>query len=387
MLSTKPLSALVVGGGVMGLATASALAGRGAQVRVLERFSIAHDWASSHGFSRALRHEYGAAAHYTAMVARSLTLWRALAHETGRDLYTETGILTLGRPEDGYTLPGYATMQAAGLPVSRLTHEECHARFPQFQVEEYGAITYNAVGGILQATACVQALAQQLRARGGTLQEGVRVTRVDPEGDGGRVMLEDGATLRADRVIVTAGAWVHDVLPDLWLSVRPIRGQVCYFEGLPAEAFGVGTFPTFLAGVEAYGFPLHGPGWFKVGADSPGVDAGPNVPYPPDQGEIDALRRFLRRVIPAAADANLALVERCMHDVTPDDDFILDHHPGGRGVVIGSGFSGHGFKFGPLVGELLAALTCDESPEFPLDRFIMSRFDEYPALYHGVRGC
>jgi monomeric sarcosine oxidase len=375
VFSTNPLSALVVGGGVMGLATASALASRGAQVRVLERFSIAHDWASSHGFSRALRHEYGAAADYTAMVARSLTLWRALARETGRDLYTETGILTLGQPEDGYTLPGYTTMQAAGLPVSRLTHEECRTRFPQFQVEEYGAITYNAVGGILQATACVQALAQQFQARGGTLHEGVRVRRVEPEGDGGCVVLEDGTTLRADRVIVTAGAWVHDVLPDLQLPVRPIRGQVCYFDGLPADAFAVGAFPTFLAGAEAYGFPLHGPGWFKVGADSPGIDADPNVPYPPDQGEIDALRGFLHRVIPTAADANLVLVERCMHDVTPNDDFILDHHPGGRGVINGSGFSGHGFKFGPLIGEVLAARAYGEELESPLDQFTLSRFN------------
>jgi len=121
---------LVVGGGVMGVATGAALAGRGAEVTVLERYSLAHDWASSHGLSRAIRHEYGPAAIYTEMVTRSFALWEELARETRRHLYTETGVLTLGQPNDGHTLPGYEAMRAAGLPVERLTAEECAARFP-----------------------------------------------------------------------------------------------------------------------------------------------------------------------------------------------------------------------------------------------------------------
>ncbi len=367
-------SILVVGGGVMGLATACALAERNAEVTVLERFSIAHDWASSHGLSRAIRHEYGPADIYTSMVARSLVLWDELARETGRHLYTETGVLTLGQPDDGHTLPGYEVMRAAGLPVSRLSAEECAARFPQFRAEGYGAITYNPIGGMLHATECVRALADRLRARGGSLREGVQVARVEPKGASGHVMLADGTSLVADRVIVTAGPWVHDVLPDLELPVRPTRQQVCYFEGLAPDAFAVGRFPVFLVGMEYYGFPLHGPGWFKAGSHIFGAHTDPNTPYHPDTDEVEQVRAFLRAVIPAAANGSLAMVDRCMYDVTPDEDFILDRHPGGPGVVIGSGFSGHGFKFGVLIGELLAALALDQMPAFPLERFRLSRF-------------
>ncbi len=375
----KP-TVIVVGAGVMGLSAACALAGRGADVTVLERHTLGHDWASSHGLSRAIRHEYGEAAIYTHMVALSLPLWAELASETRRHLYTETGVLTLGQPDDGHTLPGYVTMRAAGLPVERLDAEECRARFPQFTPRDYEAITYNPTGGMLHASECLLALADRLRARGGALREGVRVARVEPlAGGGGRVVLEDGGALAADRVIVTAGPWVHDVLLDLPLPITPTRQQVSYFAGLPEAQFGVGAFPVFLAGMEYYGFPLIGPGWFKVGCHAFGERVDPNADYPPDEAEVGAVRDFLRRVIPAAADAPLALVDRCMYDVSPDEDFILDLHPGGPGVVIGSGFSGHGFKFGILIGELLAALALGEEPTVPLERFRLARFSSRPA--------
>ena len=372
---------IVVGAGVMGLSAACALAGRSANVTVLERHTLGHDWASSHGLTRAIRHEYGEAAIYTHMVALSLPLWAALARETGRHLYTETGVLSLGQPDDGHTLPGYETMRAAGLPVEQLTPDECMARFPQFTPRDYEAITYNPIGGMLHASECLLALADRLRARGGALCESMRVVRVEPlAANGGRVVLDDGSTLDADHVVVTAGPWVCDVLPDLPLPITPTRQQVCYFAGLPVADFGVGAFPVFLAGMEYYGFPLQGPaGWFKVGCHTFGERVDPNAGYPPDEAEVEGVRDFLRRTIPAAADAPLALVDRCMYDVSPDEDFILDLHPGGAGVVIGSGFSGHGFKFGILVGELLAALALGEQPPVPLDPFRLARFASRPA--------
>jgi monomeric sarcosine oxidase len=358
----------------MGLATGGALAARGVDVTVLERHHIAHDWASSHGLTRAIRHEYGPAAIYTDMVARSLVLWDVLARETSRHLYTETGILQLGQVEDGHTLPGLEVMRAAGLPVEGLDAQECERRFPQFRAGEYDAITYNPRGGMLHVDECMQSLAERLRAHGGTLREGARVTHVEAGDTAGHVVLEGGQSIEADRVIVTAGPWVHDVLPELRLPVRPSRQQVCYFSGVDPERLAVGRFPVFLAGMHEYGFPLQGPGWFKVGLHTFGATADPNVGYPPDEDEVARVRAFLRRVIPDTAGGELALVDRCMYDLTSDEDFILDRHPGGRAVVIGSGFSGHGFKFGVLIGELLAALALDEEPAFPMERFRLCRF-------------
>jgi monomeric sarcosine oxidase len=367
---------VIVGGGVMGLATGCALAAQpDTEVTILERFTVGHEWASSHGLTRAIRHQYGGAAIYTDMVAQSLPLWKELARETGRTLYTETGVLTLGHADDGHTLPGLDVMRTYGLPAERLSADKCRERFPQFRPDEYEAITWNPTGGMLHASACLAALAERLMAHNGILREGVQVTRVEPEGSGGRVTLADGSLLSADRVIVTAGPWVHDVLPGLTLPVRPTRQQVCYFSDLPSSAmFAVGRFPVFLVGMNQYGFPLHGPGWLKVGLHAFGETADPNAGYEPDGAEVEAVRNFLRRVIPDAAEATLELVDRCMYDATPDEDFILDVHPGGDGVIIGSGFSGHGFKFGILIGEMLAALARGADSPVPLDRFRLSRF-------------
>jgi monomeric sarcosine oxidase len=365
---------VVVGAGVMGLGAGAALAGSGANVTVLERYHVAHDWASSHGLSRAIRHEYGPLALYTEMVARSLILWDELARETVRRLYLETGVLTLGQPDDGHTLPGLEVMQAQGLPAERLSPDECEQRFPQFRASNSDAITWNPRGGMLRATECCLALADRIRARGGVIRAGAQVTRVEPHGDGGRVWLASGETLTADRVVVAAGPWIADVLPDVHIPVRVSRQQVCYFSGLNAEDFGVGRFPIFLSGMNQYGFPMHGPGWLKVGLHDFGATVDPNAGYEPDMGEVEAVRDFLRAVIPGAAEARLEGVDRCMYDVTADEDFILDYHPGGRGVVIASGFSGHGFKFGVLIGRLLCALALDTEPEFPLERFRLSRF-------------
>jgi glycine/D-amino acid oxidase-like deaminating enzyme len=121
---------------------------------------------------------------------------------------------------------------------------------------------------------------------------------------------------------------------------------------------------------------MQGPGWFKIGSDGRSIPANPNVPYGPDEEDIEALQRFMLRVIPSASRGKLVAVDCCMYDMTPDEDFILDKYPGSDRIIIGSGFSGHGFKFGVLIGELLAALTFDEEPAFPLDSFRLSRFSQ-----------
>ncbi len=374
-------SVLVVGGGVMGMAAGCALAGRGASVTVLERFTVGHEWASSHGLTRAIRHEYGLNALYTRMVARSLTLWEELARETGRRLYTETGVLTLGLEGDGETLAGYDVMRDEGLPVERLSPEECARRFPQFQSQDYTAITWNPRGGMLYASECLAALRDRLVARGGHLRENARVTRVEASSAGARVHLEGGETLEADRVVVTAGPWAPGLLSGMWQApVRATRQQVSYFAGADPALFGQGQFPVFLASMEYYGFPLQGPGWLKVAAHITGETVDPENGYEPDDAVVEGVRAFLRRVIPAAATLELAQVDRCMYDVTPDEDFIIDRLPGADRIIVGSGFSGHGFKFGVLIGELLASLAHDKAPSFPLERFSLSRFDQASAV-------
>jgi monomeric sarcosine oxidase len=369
------LRAVVVGGGVMGLSAGCALAELGAEVTLLERFTIAHDWAASHGLSRVIRYEYGPVALYSRMVGRSLELWEQLAKETGRTLYTQTGVLSLDTEADGETKAGYTIMRSLGLPVELLSQEECAHRFPQFSVGEYRAITYNPVGGMLHVMECMKALTQRFLRLGGKIQEGLPVESALPTSTGGMLRLRDGTSQVVDRVILVPGAWIHEVLPsDLRLPVSIIRGQVCHFGGLSQENFGVGRFPVFMAEGQAYGLPLHGPGWLKVGTGHSELPADPKDPYYPDEATIGSVRAFLLRVVPMAGKSEITFVDRCMYDMTPDRDFIIDVHPGGPGVVIGTGFSGHGFKFGILIGKLLADVALSRTPEFPIERFRIDRF-------------
>ena len=367
---------VVVGGGVMGLGTACALVRRGASVTVLESFAVAHERGSSHGLTRAIRHEYGPHGIYTDMVARSFDLWNDLQSGATQTLYTETGVLTLGHEDDGHTLPGYEVMRERGLPVELLTPAECKRRFPQFSPEHYAVATFNPRGGMLHASDCLHALADRLRSEGGTLREHAAVRAIDPEPEGIHVTIENGETLVADRVVVTVGPWIHDLLPDLRLPVRPTHQQVLYLGGLPSDRFGVGAFPTFLASMEYYGFPLQGSGWLKVASHVFGPTQNPNEPQRVNADEVRRVRDWVARTIPEAAEAPLAATDLCMYDLVADEDFILDRHPADQRIVIGSGFSGHGFKFGPLIGELLAALTLGDEPVFPLDRFSLSRLKQ-----------
>src|SRR5262249_48355329 len=159
-------------------------------------------------------------------------------------------------------------------------------RFPQFRADEFAAITYNPTGGMLYASECCFALADRLRARGGTLREGVRVARVEPRGGGGRVALADGTALEADVVVGTAGPWAQALLPDLALPVRATRQQVCYLRGLPPDQFAVGRFPVFLAGMTYYGFPMVHENWLKVGLHTFGETVDPDAGYLASADEV-----------------------------------------------------------------------------------------------------
>jgi monomeric sarcosine oxidase len=373
---------VIVGAGIVGLSTAYALLMQGMkQVIVLEQEKVGHQRSTSSGISRLLRFEYGSDRYYSELVGLSLNRWRALERVSKRTLYSRTGLLVLGTERDTFTHPSYRLLRAMGLPTERIAPEQCRQRFPQFSTQHHDLSTYNAEGGILHASTCLHILKERILDLGGTIHEGCRIT--DIKHDSPRrpihLHLHYGDQLLADRVVISVGPWIHHLLHDLRLPILLTRQYLLYFANLPLSMFGVGAFPAFIAN-DLYGFPIHttgngaSPGWLKAATHTFGSPTDPDE-YPLfDEPVISQVARRLRDLLPALAQAKLVHVDACMYDVTPDENFIIDYVPGDARVVFATGLTGHGFKFGPLIGELLASLVCDSPSPVAIERFRLARF-------------
>ncbi|WP_052887952.1 FAD-dependent oxidoreductase [Thermogemmatispora carboxidivorans] len=383
---------VIVGAGIVGLATAYALLARGIErVTVLEQEVVDHPRSTSHGASRLLRFEYGANALYSQMVILSLSRWVTLEQLTKRTLYLRTGLLLLGREDDGFTLESHRTLRALGLPTERLAEPQCRRRFPQFETHAFDLLTYNLEAGILHASTALRALKALVSEMGGTIYERTRVCALDASSRQRplRLRLADGATISADRVVLATGPWVHRLLGELHLPVQTTRQYLLYFGGLPLSSFGVHNFPAFMAN-DLYGLPIHssysangeGLPWLKVASHATGPVIDPDETEHPTRSQqlVRQAIHDLEELIPALRRAYLAHVGKCIYDMSPDGDFIIDLLPDEPRVAFATGLSGHGFKFGPLLGELLSSLVCGEEPLVPLKPFRLARFQERDAL-------
>jgi len=369
---------VIVGAGIVGLSTAYALLSQGMQhVTVLEQEAVDHRRCSSHGPSRLLRFEYGPDSFYTSMVRLSLKRWRSLEKLSRRTLYTPTGLLVLGTENDNFTQPGFQAVQASGLPIERLSREDCRLRFPQFDTQPYDTFTYNHEGGILHASTCLLTLRDLVLDLGGEIYESCRVTHIisDSQQRPVRLRLSYGNEISADRVVLATGSWDHRLLADLRLPVRLTRQYQLYFASLPSSLFSAGTFPAFISR-DLYGLPIHQGcnGWLKAASHKFGPSVDPDEVSLPDQGIIAQITGQLSELLPAFHHAELARIDSYTYDVTPDEDFILDHLPHDPRIIFATGFTGHGFKFGVLLGELLSSMVRGTQPVVPLDRFRLSRF-------------
>ncbi len=369
---------VIVGAGIVGLSTAYSLLTQGIRnVTILEQEVVDHARSSSHGFSRLLRFEYGPDAFYSNMVRLSLKRWKNLEQVVERTLYTSTGLLMLGNDDDTFTQSSYHVVRGLGLPAEELSKEACRLRFPQFNTQPYNLSIYNHEAGILHASTCLQTLRDLILDFGGEIYESCRVTRITNDSQllPIRLHLSSGQEIIADRLVLAAGSWIHRLLAHLHLPVRMTRQYLLYFSGLPVSAYGTGAFPSFIAG-DIYGFPIHQGcnGWIKATSHAFGVPIDPDNVTPQDDQVIAKISMQLRELLPELNHAQIARVDSCMYDVSPDEDFILDRLPSDPRIIFATGLSGHGFKFGVLLGELLSSMVCDTVPPVPLERFRLSRF-------------
>ena len=375
---------IIIGAGIIGLATAYHLLKQGTQgVIVLEQATVGHERSASHGLSRLLRFEYGDDAFYSEMVRLSQKRWKSLEQASGKTLYTPTGILILGNEHDDFCKNSYQVLRNLGHTPESLTRLSCTQRFPQFDIKNHDIFVYNVNAGMLHASQILKTLRGCILDMGGEIRENQCVAGISYENPLQPIRLQPtiGDEITADRVVVTIGPWVHQLLGDLKLPVRLTRQYLLYFANLPASLFGLHAFPAFMAD-DLYGFPIHstcaggrGPNWLKAASHNFGTSVDPGeMTTAGDDNSVEQTARRLRALLPALQRARLVHTEAYIYDVSQDEHFILDHLPGDKRITFATGLSGHAFKFGLLLGEMLGSLICETEPSVSIERFRLARF-------------
>lgn len=368
---------IVIGVGSMGAAACSELVRRDPALRVLglEQFGIVHDRGSHHGICRAFRTAYFEHPDYVALLRRSLELWRDLEAEAGATLLHLTGGLYIGRPECALVRDSIGAAELHGLPHAVLDREALRERYPQFRGDDDMIGFFEEQAGYVLCEAAVSCYAQAARQRGATLHEHEAV-RSWAAGPASVTVTTDRATYEAEQVIITAGGWTSRVAAGLGIELSVTRQAAGWFEPRRPELFAADRFPVWGLDVRRddgtggiiYGFPLMAESrGIKIAHHWPGAACEIESVDRALRAEDEALfRATMRRRLPEAEGALLAM-QTCVYANSADGHFIVDRPAQasmhGR-VTIGCGFSGHGFKFAPVIGKALAELALDgESSE------------------------
>jgi sarcosine oxidase len=332
------------------------------RIGLVERFRLGHGRGSSHGHSRITRSAYIDADYSRLMQVVHGQEWPRLERDAGCTLIHRTPGCFFG-PEGGRCERYARSAVEADVDVEAIDVREARRRFPQFRFEATSMVLHDRTAGLIAAAETIAALIRLARLNGVSLHEEVRVTGISPAVDTVRVETDRGP-LRAERVIVTAGAWIADLFPFLRRQLKVIRQTVAYFQPAGArEEFRPGKFPVwgYLADEDDkvfYGLPAFGGGGIRVARDLTvgAADDPEQHPTAFDDAEPGRLRAFLEWQFVPRIDALLAC-ETCLYTMTQTKDFVIDLHPDNPRLVIGSACSGHAFKFGPMTGRALAELA------------------------------
>lgn len=367
----------VVGLGVTGAAALQELARRGFRVAGIERFEPGNDRGSSHGETRIIRLGYFEHPSYVPLLRRTYELWRRIEADTGRKLMRITGIVEIGMPDGPLVMGTLAASHKHSLPHDILEAGELRQHFPAFRMPPGYVGVFQPDGGFLAAEPSVETLIELAKNAGAKVRSGVQVLSFTPAGDGWRIETSAGE-VEARAVIIAAGAWVTDLLPNLPVTLRATREAIAWFKPVDPELLSPGRLPVFI--VESghgmhYGFPMSPSGIIKVAKHhhrNETVD--PNDP-PRPVSEVDEalIRPFLAEHLPAA-NGPIATAKTCLYTMAPDHHFIVDLVPGAPNMIVASACSGHGFKFAPVLGEILADLAIDGETAHDISRFRLSRF-------------
>ncbi|KAB5550336.1 hypothetical protein PHYPO_G00052620 [Pangasianodon hypophthalmus] len=375
---------IVIGAGIQGSFTTYHLAKNNKNTLLLEQFVLPHSRGSSHGQTRIIRKAYEED-FYTHMMEESYELWAQLEEEAGLKLYRRTGLLLMG-PENGKDFQLIKnSVQRNKVPTVVLERHEFSQHIPNVNLTSGDAAIVETTAGVLYADRALRAAQMVFQSHGGVIKDGEKVINIKP-GDLITVTTDSG-TYQAKNLVITAGPWAKTLLSltGLQLPLQVVRINVCYWkEKVPGSYSISNRFPCFIqmqpkeAEHDIYGLPSNEyPGLMKV-CYHMGSETEPDErDRQTDRRDVDALSSYISRCFPGLVPVP-AVVESCMYTVTPDNNFVLDCHPTYSNIAIGAGFSGHGFKFAPVVGKVLCELSMGQNPSYDLSPFSIQRFQDNP---------
>jgi sarcosine oxidase len=365
---------IVVGIGGMGSAALYHLARRGRRVLGLERFTVPHELGSSHGVTRIIRLGYYEDLAYVPLLHRAYELWRELEGRAGEQLLYITGSIDAG---PGVFDGAHRSCMEYDLPHEVLTASDLRRRCPAYRLSRETRVLFQPNGGFLLPERCIVTHAREAQALGAVVRTGEPVLDWQPTGDGVCVRTELRC-YEAERVVLCAGAWSEAIARLPAGLVAPERQVLAWFDPLEPRFFEPEHFPVFNLEVPQgrwYGFPVFGVPGFKVGryhhrgelVDPDRFDREPN------REDEELLRAFVERYFPAGAGPTLSL-KTCLFENSPDEHFVLDVHPECPQAAVAAGFSGHGFKFCSVVGEILADLALAGETRHEIGFLRLARF-------------
>jgi sarcosine oxidase len=368
---------VVLGLGGMGSAAAAHLARRGANVVGIEQFTPGHDRGSSHGDSRVIRQAYFEDPSYVPLLRHAYDLWDDLERDDP-GIFRLTGGLMLGRPDAEVVAGSLASAREHGLPHEVLDAAEIRRRFPNFNPHDDEVGLYEANSGYVRPERAVLEHVRRAVAAGADLRFEERALSWEADESGVRVTTTRG-TVEAERLVVTPGSWAPSVLADLGVPLTVTRQLVCWFRPSGDLAtYEPGRHPIFVwerPNLHPYGFPrLDADDCVKVGLHHHGGETDPDqLDRTIHDDEVAEMAAALGDLLPTLPGTFVRAVV-CMYTTTPDQHFVIGLHPEHPNVAVAAGFSGHGFKFVPVVGEVMADLALEGSTRQPIGLFEPTRF-------------
>ncbi len=374
---SKQRHVVVVGAGAFGGWTALHLLRRGARVTLLDAWGPGHSRASSGGETRVIRATYGPRGVYTHMAARALQLWKEHEHRWNQKLYHGIGVLWLAEGDDQYERAALPLLKEARVEFEELSGREAARRYPQINCERVRWAIFEREGGYLTARRACASVLEGFLAEGGAYHQLAVAPPAPVGGELPKVALSDGSSLPADSFVFACGPWLGKLFPDVVGDrVRATRQEVFFFGTPPGDRrFGEDALPVWADHGTHFMYGIPGNEWrgFKVADDTRGL------PFEPTTGErlpspegLQAARDYVAFRFPGLRGAPLLEARVCQYENSPDEHFIIDRHPAAANVWLVGGGSGHGFKHGPAVGELVAGLVLDGAA--PDQQFQLSRF-------------